>query len=433
MRFTNCISKNPRTYAIYVGASGAVFSNFQIVNPKKNSGAILLGSARTTRTSPWPVAPGWLDIKLFSQSQHPHPVLQREEQPDHDQRIRSSLNAHDSDDKCNTRDQSGVKQSRQRRRLLSRGRSPPNIGEGIIPGTIAFKNYDAEQPSRAPTRRRSPNEAGPPTTRTPSTSRERRHGIPCRRLLPSGQMAPSIRRTLKTAGSATGYLVQGSVGEVGVLLQARRGRSRIRARSQYEHGHLEHVEEGRDPPRLPDGRPARPPRDDAHRVPQPPTASRSLPSGTTPTPTPTPTPVVEHADADTANEPFPGAAIPGHIEAENYNTGGENVAYHDVESTNLGGVYRKTEGVDIEMSSSKGSCVVGWVRPGESLKYSVNITSAGVYDVSFRYRRAGIQRLRSGCRSKRDDDGDCDDGRHDRSVPPVTTAAETMNGTPATP
>ena len=88
----------------------------------------------------------------------------------------------------------------------------------------------------------------------------------------------------------------------------------------------------------------------------------------------------------------PGAAIPGHIEAENYNTGGENIAYHDVESANLGGAYRTAEGVDIEMKSSEGSYVVGWVRPGEWLKYSVNVAEAGVYDVSFRVSSAQSDR-----------------------------------------
>ena len=84
----------------------------------------------------------------------------------------------------------------------------------------------------------------------------------------------------------------------------------------------------------------------------------------------------------------PGAAIPGHIEAENDNTGGEGVAYHDTTPGNEGGVDPHAEGVDIERSSSEGSYVVGWVRPGEWLKYSVNVAEAGVYNVSFRVSSA---------------------------------------------
>jgi hypothetical protein len=78
-----------------------------------------------------------------------------------------------------------------------------------------------------------------------------------------------------------------------------------------------------------------------------------------------------------------GAAIPGHIEAENYNNGGEGVAYHDTTPANEGGEYRH-DAVDIEKATGEGSYVVGWVRPGEWLKYTVNVAEAGVYDVSFR-------------------------------------------------
>ncbi len=65
MRFTNCVSKNARTYALYMwGTSGAVFSNFQIYNPKKTSGAILLGLREDHPNDPWPVTGCTLDIKL---------------------------------------------------------------------------------------------------------------------------------------------------------------------------------------------------------------------------------------------------------------------------------------------------------------------------------------------------------------------------------
>ncbi len=40
--------------------------------------------------------------------------------------------------------------------------------------------------------------------------------------------------------------------------------------------------------------------------------------------------------------PDPGLAIPGRIQAEDYNTGGEGVAYHDTTAGNSGGAYRTT-------------------------------------------------------------------------------------------
>ncbi|MFL5729235.1 MAG: carbohydrate-binding protein, partial [Cytophagaceae bacterium] len=75
--------------------------------------------------------------------------------------------------------------------------------------------------------------------------------------------------------------------------------------------------------------------------------------------------------------------IPGTIQAENYDNGGEGIAYHDVETANQGNAYR-TDGVDIESTSDIGGGYnVGYTADGEWLKYTVNVT-AGSYDVSFR-------------------------------------------------
>jgi len=83
------------------------------------------------------------------------------------------------------------------------------------------------------------------------------------------------------------------------------------------------------------------------------------------------------------------AAIPGRVEAENYNTGGEGIAYHDNEAANQGGAYRPTEGVDIEPCTDT-SCGydVGWTVTGEWEKYTVNVSSSGVYNLDFRVASA---------------------------------------------
>jgi len=75
--------------------------------------------------------------------------------------------------------------------------------------------------------------------------------------------------------------------------------------------------------------------------------------------------------------------VPGVIEAEDYNTGGSGVAYYDTTPSNFGGVYRN-ENVDIELSEPEDSPVVCWIRPGEWLKYTVNVDRTGYYDVVFR-------------------------------------------------
>src|SRR5439155_1587484 len=85
--------------------------------------------------------------------------------------------------------------------------------------------------------------------------------------------------------------------------------------------------------------------------------------------------------------PFGGTAraLPGTIQAEDFDNGGEGVAYHDVESANYGGAYRTSEGVDIQGTSDTGGGYnVGWMAPGEWLKYSVNFSASGLYTLSGR-------------------------------------------------
>ena len=74
--------------------------------------------------------------------------------------------------------------------------------------------------------------------------------------------------------------------------------------------------------------------------------------------------------------------VPGTINVEKFDNGGEGVAYHDTTSGNSGGQFRNTD-VDIE-GSTEGGYDVGWIDAGEWLNYTVNVTSAGTYTVQFR-------------------------------------------------
>lgn len=76
-------------------------------------------------------------------------------------------------------------------------------------------------------------------------------------------------------------------------------------------------------------------------------------------------------------------AIPGKIEAENFDDGGEGVAYHDLTATNTQGQYRTTEGVDIE-AATEGGYNVGTIQAGEWLEYTVNVAQAGTYTLQAR-------------------------------------------------
>ena len=75
--------------------------------------------------------------------------------------------------------------------------------------------------------------------------------------------------------------------------------------------------------------------------------------------------------------PAPPILLPGTFQAEDFDNGGEGVAYHDTDATNAGGAYRQA-GVDLQ-AASEGGYDVGWVSAGEWLAYSVNVQAAGSY------------------------------------------------------
>ena len=107
--------------------------------------------------------------------------------------------------------------------------------------------------------------------------------------------------------------------------------------------------------------------------------------------------------------------IPGKIECEYYNTGGEGVAYHDVDSVNKGSgklnpangsflnEFRMKEGVDISYTKTndiddnkynkvqpeKNKLYIGWTEPSEWIKYYVNVLESGIYNVGLMYTANG--------------------------------------------
>ena len=82
--------------------------------------------------------------------------------------------------------------------------------------------------------------------------------------------------------------------------------------------------------------------------------------------------------------PYGGTAwvIPGKIEAENYDIGGEGIAFHDVDVVNHGGSYRPQEGVDI----AQNPIAIGWIEPDEWTEYTVDIAQSGGYKIEIRYQ-----------------------------------------------
>jgi len=77
--------------------------------------------------------------------------------------------------------------------------------------------------------------------------------------------------------------------------------------------------------------------------------------------------------------------IPGIIQVENYDLGGQGVAYNDDDATNNGNGYRTNEGVDIELSeNSDNNYNIGYTAVGEWINYSVNVENTGNYIISYR-------------------------------------------------
>lgn len=85
----------------------------------------------------------------------------------------------------------------------------------------------------------------------------------------------------------------------------------------------------------------------------------------------------------TARSPFGGAPVtlPGTVEAENYDVGGQGLTYNDTDSANIPGAYRPTEGVDIE-ARDDGGFHVGYVEPGEWIEYTVVVPETDRYTIT---------------------------------------------------
>ncbi|MGA9667822.1 MAG: RICIN domain-containing protein [Terracidiphilus sp.] len=89
--------------------------------------------------------------------------------------------------------------------------------------------------------------------------------------------------------------------------------------------------------------------------------------------------------ATSGEGPFGGvaAAIPGTVMAENYDTGGQGVGYNITSVNGTDNGYR-SDGVDLELASSPATANdLGWSAAGQWFRYTVNVSTAGTYTVTF--------------------------------------------------
>ncbi len=100
---------------------------------------------------------------------------------------------------------------------------------------------------------------------------------------------------------------------------------------------------------------------------------------------------ISEAAASPVQSPYTSAFVPPTtIQAEDYDKGGEGIAYHDTTAGNQGTQYRPAEGVDVEATTDAGG---GFnlvnVASGEWLEYTLNVASAATFDVDFRVASSG--------------------------------------------
>ena len=89
----------------------------------------------------------------------------------------------------------------------------------------------------------------------------------------------------------------------------------------------------------------------------------------------------------TGDAPYGGtaAAVPGNVLAENYDTGGQGVAYNVTSVNGTDNGYR-SDGVDLETTTDTGGGAndLGWTAAGQWFNYTVDVATAGTYTVGIR-------------------------------------------------
>ena len=71
--------------------------------------------------------------------------------------------------------------------------------------------------------------------------------------------------------------------------------------------------------------------------------------------------------------------IPGIIQAENFDKGGEGLTFHDSDSNREGDTAYRTDGEGVDFVKGNGGTAIGYTAANEWLEYTVNVTEPGEY------------------------------------------------------
>jgi ELWxxDGT repeat protein len=78
------------------------------------------------------------------------------------------------------------------------------------------------------------------------------------------------------------------------------------------------------------------------------------------------------------------------VQAEDFDRGGERLAYHDRDPFNRGGAYRPDETVDLQTDvGSSGGVHLAWTQAGEWLNYTVDVAETQTYTLTVRVAAQG--------------------------------------------
>ena len=80
-------------------------------------------------------------------------------------------------------------------------------------------------------------------------------------------------------------------------------------------------------------------------------------------------------------EPYKGVIeIPGIIQAENFDKGGEKLTFHDSDSNREGDTEYRTDAEGVDFVKGNGGTAIGYTAKGEWLEYSIDVKQAGTYE-----------------------------------------------------
>lgn len=86
-----------------------------------------------------------------------------------------------------------------------------------------------------------------------------------------------------------------------------------------------------------------------------------------------------------AQKPYKELTVPGIIEAEDFDLGGQGAGYYDMAKSNEGGKYRTEENSYVGIGEGGTGHHVGWTATGEWLNYTIHVTEESSYQMTIRY------------------------------------------------